>query len=274
VKHPPLALITDFGEDDHFVASLKGVILKIAPSAQIVDITHHVPSFDIMKGGFILFSCYKYFLAKTIFLVIVDPGVGTSRKILLSETKDHFFIAPDNGVLSFVLETEEEKQIREVTNHNFFLKEQSKTFEGRDKMAPVAAWLSKGVSPEEFGPEVRDYEKLDINKPLRKEKEITGVIVYVDKFGNLMTNIPATMFNQLKGEKERAKLSLYVKNREINSFRENYFQGKKGDLFFLVNSLSLVEIAAQQASASQIIKAEVGDKIRIKSKTGKTGKTK
>jgi len=264
VKHPIIALITDFGADDFFIASMKGVIFHINLSARIIDITHQVPSFDIMRGGFILFSCYGYFPPKTIFLVIIDPGVGSSRKILLGETKNYFFIAPDNGILSLVLESEEVQQIREVTNNKFFLKEQSKTFEGRDKMAPVAAWLSKGISPSEFGPRVRNFKKLRDLKPLWSKKGITGSIIYTDKFGNLITNIPAIMVNQLREKTGKNKLTLVVEKREITSFRENYSLGERGELFFLVGSLGLVEIAAKEASASEKMKAKVGDKVIIK----------
>jgi len=263
VKRPFIALITDFGEDDFFIASLKGVILRINPTARIIDITHQVPSFDIRQGSFALFSCYKYFPARTIFLVIVDPGVGSSRSILLVKTKKYFFIAPDNGVLSLTLKSEEVKLIRKVTNEKFFLEEQSKTFEGRDKMAPVAAWLSRGTSPSVFGPLVQDYKVLSSLEPIRKEREIIGSIIYTDKFGNLITNIPRAMVKKLKKDAGKKKLTLLTKNKKITSFRENYSQAKKGELFYLGGSLNFIEIAAREASASRKIKAKVGDKVRI-----------
>ena len=263
MKRPYLALITDFGEDDFFVASLKGVILRINPSARIIDVTHRIPSFDIRQGSFILHSCYKYFPPRTIFLVIVDPGVGSSRPILLAKTKDYFFIAPDNGVLSFTLKSEKVEQIIKVTNEKFFLEEQSKTFEARDKMAPVAAWLSKGTSPIVFGPQIQEYKMLGHLEPIKKEGEIIGSIIYTDKFGNLITNIPKAMFNKLKKEAKKNKLILLAKNKKISSFRESYSQGRRGELFYLVGSLDFIEIAAREASASKKIKAKVGDKLRI-----------
>ena len=263
MKRPYIALITDFGEDDFFVASLKGVILRINPQVRIIDITHQVPSFDIKQGSFILFSCYKYFPPRTIFLVIVDPGVGTSRSILLVKTKKYFFIAPDNGVLSMTLESEEVQQIIKVTNEKFFLEEQSRTFEGRDKMAPVAAWLSKGASPSLFGAQVEDYKELGKLGPIKKEGEIIGSIFYADKFGNLITNIPWAMVKKLKKEAGKSGLILVTKNRKISNFKEKYSEAKKGELFYLVGSLNFIEIAAREASASRKIKAEVGDKVRI-----------
>ena len=189
VQDPLIALLTDFGQDDFFVASLKGVIASVNPSAGIVDISHNVPSFQTLACGFVLSSCYNYFPEKTIFLVIVDPGVGSVRKIILVETKKYFFIAPDNGTLSMALENEEINQIRELKNDKYFLPRISNTFEGRDKMAPSASWLSKGVKVEDFGPKVDQYEKSHIRKPLVKLNEIVGQVIYIDKFGNIITNI-------------------------------------------------------------------------------------
>ena len=266
MKRPFIALITDFGEDDFFVASLKGVILRINPGARVIDVTHQVPSFDIKQGSFILNSCHKYFPPRTIFLVVVDPGVGSSRSILLVKTKKYFFIAPDNGVLSLTLKSEEVQQVIKVTNKKFFLEKQSQTFEGRDKMAPVAAWLSKGTSPSVFGPEVQDYKVLGKQEPVRKEGEIIGSIIYTDKFGNLITNIPRSMLNKLMkeaGKKGKGELALLTKNKKIITFRENYSQGRRGELFYLIGSLNFVEIAAREASASRKLKAKVGDKVKI-----------
>lgn len=252
--------MTDFGEDDFFVASLKAVILNINPRARIVDISHQVQSFDIRSAAFILSSCYKFFPAKTIFLTVVDPGVGSLRRILLVETENYFFIAPDNGLLSFVLEREDFPKIREVKNPRFFLPQPSRTFEGRDKMAPVAAWLSKGLACSEFGPQTSDYLKLEIQKPQRRKDEIIGSILYIDKFGNMITNIPGEMvFGQGKGH-----LSLLVGRKEVSSFQETFSSAKKGELFFLIGSLDLVEIAAREASASTKLKAGTGDEVRIR----------
>lgn len=255
--------MTDFGEDDFFVASLKGVIAEISPSSRIIDITHRIPSFDIMSASFVLFSSYKYFPSQTIFLVIVDPGVGSSRRILLAKTKNYFFIAPDNGVLSLILEKEEIEKLKEVKNNKFFLPELSSTFEGRDKMAPVAAWLSRGISCDEFGAEVHQYEKLEIQKPHIKGNEIIGQIVYTDKFGNLITNIPGQMANLLQKKEGKMRLALHVGEVEIESFVHSYSPARKGELLFLVGSLGLVEIAAKENSAARILKAKANDEVRI-----------
>jgi len=263
VRNSAIALITDFGEDDFFAASLKGVITRINPSARIIDITHRIPSFDIVAASFVLLSSYKYFPPGTVFLVVVDPGVGSSRKVLLIKTKKFFFIAPDNGVLSLALEEETIEKLIEVKNKKFFLPELSSTFEGRDKMAPVAAWLSKGISCDEFGTEVKQYKKLKSQKPVLKGKEVIGQIVYIDKFGNLITNIPGQMLDSLRAKSRKARPSLHVKGVEVGSFVQNYSKAKKGELVFLIDSLWMVEIAAREASAAKKLKAKTGDEVRI-----------
>jgi S-adenosylmethionine hydrolase len=258
--------MTDFGNDDHFVASLKGVIIQVNPLARIVDITHDIHSFEVAIGAFVLFSCYKYFPEKTIFLTVIDPGVGTSRKILLVQIENYFFIAPDNGVLTQVLEDGRIRQIREVKNNKFFLHELSRTFEARDKMAPVAGWLSKGIPLDEFGPKVHSYKKLKIHKPEIQENEVRGRILYKDKFGNLITNISENMLILLQKNTGKKKLFLRIKNQVIDSFFLSYSFAKRGELFFLIGSLNLVEIAVREASAAEKLRAKVGDEVRIQAK--------
>lgn len=263
MKYHFIALLTDFGEDDFFVASLKAVIAKINPSARVIDVTHRVPSFGVMAAGFILFSCYRYFPAGTIFLTVVDPGVGSFRRILLAETKDYFFIAPDNGVLSWILEEEDEVRVRELENKKYFLPESSWTFEGRDKMAPAAAWLSKGVSSSEFGPPLSSFKRFKIQKPRLKRKEIIGRVLYTDKFGNLITNISSNMLDPLRTKTGKENFVLYRGKKEIASFKENYSSVKKGEPLFLIGSLGWIEISAREDSASQKLKIKNGDMVKI-----------
>jgi len=255
--------MTDFGEDDFFVASLKGVILKINPSARIIDITHQVRSFDPESAGFILHACCKYFPQKTIFLVIVDPGVGSSRKILLVQTKGYFFIAPDNGLLTLVLEEEKPQKIWSVENEKYFLQKKSRTFEGRDKMAPAAAYLSKGIPPDELGPQLKAYKKLKVKRASIKQQEISGHVLYTDKFGNLITNIPAQFLHSLQEKHPGRKLCLHLKDTEVRRFGESYSSARKGELLFLTGSLGLTEIAAREDSASRKLKARPGDQVKI-----------
>lgn len=263
MDQPIIALLTDYGEDDFFVASLKAVIFNINPVVRIVDLTHSVKSFDIQGASFILYSCYKFFPAKTIFLTVVDPGVGSKRRILLLKTKKFFFIAPDNGLLSYVLDTERPEQVINVINKKFFLEVSQRTFEGRDRMAPVAAWLSRGVAIEEFGPVVSRCQKLKIPKPRYEKKSIYGHVLYIDKFGNLITNIPVAMVDRLQREEKKRGMILSCAGKKIRGFRETYSCAKKGELFFLPGSLGTIEIASREASALQKLKAERGEEVQI-----------
>jgi len=262
VKYHFIALLTDFGEDDFFAASLKAVICKINPSARIIDITHRIPSFDVQAAGFVLFSCYKYFPTGTIFLAVVDPGVGSSRKILLAETEDYFFIAPDNGLLTWILE-EEKVRLRELRNRRYFLPELSRTFEGRDKMAPAAAWLSKGVSSAEFGPRVSSCVRFKIQEPMLRKKEIVGQVLYTDKFGNLITDIPEKMLELLRKQTGKKSFVLCQGKKEIATLKESYSHQKKGGALFLTGSLGRMEISVREDSASQKLKIKKGDRVRI-----------
>jgi S-adenosylmethionine hydrolase len=258
-----IALLTDFSEKDFFVPSLKAVIAGINPEARTIDITHEVPSFDIRAASFILFSCYAFFPEGTVFLAVVDPGVASGRAILLAETRRYFFIAPDNGLLTLPIKNEEIISLRNVTRSRFWLTEGTTTFEARDRMAPVAAWLTHGVAPGEFGPEVKNYRRLRIRQPVRSGREIAGAILYQDKFGNLMTNIPASMLPRTGPSKTKAGMVLQLGQKRIDRFVTSYAEVKDDRPLFLVNSQGLIEIAAREGSAAAALGAKPGDPVRI-----------
>jgi S-adenosylmethionine hydrolase len=261
--------LTDFGDDDFFVASLKGVIAQINPEVQIIDITHHVPSFNVLSGSFMLYAAYRYFPQKTIFFAVVDPGVGSSRKILCVETDRFFFIGPDNGILSLALDNETITQIIEVKKKAYFLPLLTTTFEARDKMAPVAAWLSKGTPCEKFGPRTVSYTKLDVEKPKEEDDNLVGAILHIDKFGNMISNIPAEMFKKkFEGAVNSVLRMRLIRGSQIESqelsrldlrFYKNYKEAHKGEVLCLPGSLGYLEIAIREGSASQWLKANVGD---------------
>jgi S-adenosylmethionine hydrolase len=160
-----ITLTTDFGLNDHFVGTMKGVILGINPDAEIVDICNSVQSFDILEGALTIAQSYRYFPVDTINMVIVDPGVGSARRPILVTTEKHRFIAPDNGVLSLVYDREERISVRHITSEHYFLQPTSKTFHGRDIFAPIAAWLSKGLDAAKFGDEITDYARFTMPRP-------------------------------------------------------------------------------------------------------------
>ncbi|MFC2165283.1 S-adenosyl-l-methionine hydroxide adenosyltransferase family protein [Acidobacteriota bacterium] len=278
MENPVIALLTDFGDADFFVGSMKGVIAGINPAARTIDISHHIPSFNIIAGSFALSAASKYFPAKTIFLAVVDPGVGSTRKICLVETEKYFFIAPDNGVLSLILDEEDAVQIREVTNPEYFLPDCSHTFEARDKMAPAAAWLSKGVPSEKFGPRMDSTYKERIDKPEIKGDLIIGSIIYADKFGNLITNIPTAYLEQVIPEPEDVTLSvlldcLYQEGKfspkpEMYDmvYRRTYGEARKNELLILAGSLGLLELAVREGSAADKLQAGPGTRLTLSGK--------
>jgi S-adenosylmethionine hydrolase len=252
-----IALLTDFGTRDYFVGALKGVILSINREAQIVDITHEIEPQNISAAAFTLRACYKNFPAGTIFVAVVDPGVGSKRRAILVETADHFLIAPDNGLLSFVFNEPADFRVFELANKKFFAERVSATFHGRDVFAPVAAHLSKGVSPDEFGSEIKDFVRIEENKPRRiGESEIEAEIVGSDRFGNLITN--------LKREDLPEKFVLEVGKTKIENLREYFAESREGEIFMIFGSAGFLEIAAFQNSAKNLLQAGIGGKIRVK----------
>src|SRR5437870_2878972 len=156
----PIALLTDFGNRDYFVGAIKGAILTVAPGAPIADITHEVPPQDIRSAAFMLGACYRDFPANTVFVCVVDPGVGSERRPIVVEAADRYFVAPDNGLLSFVVESSDESRAFEISNRRFQRPRVSRTFHGRDIFAPAAAHLCNGVKPEDFGVQVFDIVRL------------------------------------------------------------------------------------------------------------------
>ena len=259
-----IALLTDFGEKDFFVPSLKAVIAGINPEARTIDITHEVPSFDIRAASFILFSCYRYFPKGTVFLAVVDPGVASGRAILLAQTKKYFFIAPDNGLLTLPLRNEEIVSLRELNQSRFWLTAGPTTFEARDRMAPVAAWLTQDLSPKELGPSVRIYKRLKIDEPRRSGQGILGEILYADKFGNLMTNIPFSMFPRSWRPKPKPGTVLNLGRIRLDKFATSYVEVKDDRPFFMVNSQGLIEIAVREGSAAAALGAKPGDPVSLR----------
>ncbi len=261
---PLIGLLTDFGEQDYFVASLKAVIAGINPRARTVDITHCVPSYDREAAAFILLSCYRFFPKGTIFLVVVDPGVATNRKIIYAQTRRYEFIAPDNGVLTPVLDRENIDEIRNVSSVRSFLSSERTTFEARDRMAPAAAWLSLGVSPRELGRKLTRFQRMEAPGARRSRTGVDGCILYIDKFGNLITNIPGGFLQEMRQECEQGKdVVLTVGDREIRRFQTSYQNRKHKEIFALINSVGLVEVAVGEASAAELTGAERGTSVRI-----------
>ncbi|NJM52924.1 MAG: SAM-dependent chlorinase/fluorinase [Blastocatellia bacterium] len=253
-----IALLTDFGTKDYFVGAMKGVILSVNSEAKIVDITHEIEPQNTQSAGLILASCYRNFLPKTIFVAVVDPGVGSKRRAILVETGNHYFIAPDNGLLSLVLVNETNYQVFELTNPKFFLADVSQTFHGRDVFAPVAAWLSKGISPNEFGEEVKDLVLDDSLKPQKvSSKEVEGQIIHVDNFGNLVTNLKKVDLPE--------NFILQLDEKLVSTRQTFYSEAEIGEVFTIWGSAGYLEIVAYRNSAKDLLNVEIGEKVKVKS---------
>jgi S-adenosyl-L-methionine hydrolase (adenosine-forming) len=260
---PIVTLTTDFGLNDHFVGVMKGVILNIAPNAEIVDISHSVQPFDILDGALALAESYSYFPPRTIHLIVVDPGVGSARRPILATSDGFNFVAPDNGVLSLMYAREERVHVRHVTGEHYFLQPVSNTFHGRDIFAPVAGYLAKGVEQEKFGPEIEDFVRFNAPKPKAVDgKTLRGVVLKVDRFGNLITNFTAQdVPGLLEGKTPGFKIT--VGKREVTSVRTNYADGAAGELFVILGSMGYLEIAANRGSAAQMTGAAKGSEVTV-----------
>src|SRR5438034_5996219 len=199
MARPVIALLTDFGTRDHYAGTMKGVALGICPDATLVDISHEVPAHDVVGGALELAAAYRYFPAGTIFLVVVDPGVGSTRRGIAAEAGEYKFVAPDNGVLTVVLDEHPAKRVVELTERRYARPTVSRTFEGRDRFAPAAAWLAKGINLTALGRPAGSLVRLDVPWPRVTPDGIEGQVLRVDRFGNLITNIDDTMLEKMSG---------------------------------------------------------------------------
>jgi S-adenosylmethionine hydrolase len=264
VAQPPIiTLTTDFGVQDHFIGTIKGVILAAVPDARIVDICHAVQAFDVLDGALAIAQSYSYFPPHTVHMVIVDPGVGTERRPLVVSTEKYLFVAPDNGVLSLVYDREERLSVRHITAEHYFLQPVSNTFHARDIFAPITAYLAKGVDPARMGAEVTDFVRFAAPRPKPvDDRTLRGVVLKVDRFGNLITNITPQDAPMVFGDQKRA-FKIVVGKREITQIRNAYAEGAPGEVFGILGSMGYLEIAANRAAASKLVEGGKGSDVSI-----------
>jgi len=254
MRKPILTLTTDFGLSDHYVGTMKGVILGICPQAQIVDISHEVRPFEIPEGAYLIAQAWRYFPPKTVHVVVVDPGVGTSRRPILLEAGGQYFVAPDNGVLSMVYSREKHK-VRLVSADRYFLKPVSHTFHGRDIFAPVAAHVAAGVAPSRMGKPIQDYLRPMFEKPQRIGKRTwAGRILKTDRFGNLITNFHIGDFPDV----ERKNFYMEIGLRQVGALARSYTEFGPGEPFVIVGSSGYLEVSVSQGSAARTLGCETG----------------
>jgi len=234
-----IALLTDYGLKDHYVGTIKGVIKTINPKAEIIDISHNLELGNVLSASFLLANSYKYFPLNTIFICIVDPDVGSESEPILIKTRNYYFIGRNNGVFTQVLENEIVEKIFFLDNHNYFLKPISNTFHGRDIFAPIGAYLSKGINPENFGKKINidNLYNLPLPKPIIKQDVIEGNIIYVDRFGNLITNIHKNILTN-----ELSKYFIKISNFEIKGINSTFSDVRTKDLVCYIGSSQYLEL--------------------------------
>ena len=240
---PIITLLTDFGTADHYVSAMKGVILSIAPQARLVDVSHEVESQDVLSGAYLLANSVPWYPAGTIHLAIVDPGVGSDRRIIAGRWGDQIVIAPDNGLVSLVQQNTPADEIHELSDRQYFLPEVSNTFHGRDIMAPVAAHLACGTTLSALGAPVDHPLIIHVPQPEVIENRLVGQVIHVDRFGNLVTNIKADQY------REFAPKTVHIKGRVISSLVVTYADVAIGRPLAVVGSSNMLEISVNQGNA-------------------------
>ncbi|MBW1742363.1 MAG: SAM-dependent chlorinase/fluorinase [Deltaproteobacteria bacterium] len=266
-KSPVITLLTDFGLQDEYVGVMKGAILSINPRVQLVDITHNVSRHDIRQAALVLNASFRFFPKSSIHLVVVDPGVGGERRIICLEQEGHFFLAPDNGVLTMVIQDKRVRKICAVTKRKYFLEPVSDTFHGRDVFAPVAAHLSKGLEMLSLGKELglKDLTRLDIPVPLVSDKhELVGAVMAIDRFGSLVTNISERTLKKFQDDEGSQRVEVRLGRFKIKGVAKSYDSVKVGAPMAIVGSRNLLEIALNQGDARKYFKARIGQAVKVR----------
>ena len=256
-----VTLLTDFGTRDHYVGTIKGVLLSINPSLELVDITHEVTPQNILEGGFVLASAFKYFPKGTVHLAVIDPGVGTKRFGLAAETQDHFFVGPYNGLFDQVFDLDPPRQVVRLENSDYHLPQVSTTFHARDIFAPVAAHLSLGLSLEKLGPPIIYSIRFPGRIIFSEHDELQGEIIHVDHFGNLISNI------EIPHSETKIRLQdlrIYLAADQMLTGPNTYEEAPPGRPFALIGSSGLLEISVRNGSAHKVTGQGVGTPIRVK----------
>jgi hypothetical protein len=260
MSRPIVALLTDFGLRDHYVAAMKAVVLGLCPDVQLVDITHEVSPQDIVHAALSLRACYRDFPAGTIFLVVVDPGVGSARRVLAVETASVRFVFPDNGVLDPLLAEDPPRLVVEVTNEQYGRPRVSRTFEGRDRFAPAAGWLASGVEVRALGARAEWRPRLAIPRPALHADRIEGEVIHVDRFGNLITNITRA---DLEAVARTRTPRVIVGTHQVAPLVSTYSEAKPGCALALVGSSETLEISLNGGSAAEALGLGRGAIVRV-----------
>jgi len=263
-SRPPVALITDFGYRDHYVGAMKGVIASIAPDTPVIDITHGIPPQSIVAGAIVLRESWRYFPPRTIFLAVIDPGVGTARAPIAIDTRAGArFVGPDNGVLWLAASEAAIKRIVKLTSTRHRLSNVSATFHGRDIFAPAAAHLSRGTPLASLGPSIRSIEKIELPRPVQSSRELRGEVIYVDGFGNLVTNIDRDRAAEFSSFRQKS-LSVRIEGgTAVIRIVDTYAALPKGAPLATFGSFGLLEIAIRDGNAAVHFSARPGSSVSV-----------
>ncbi len=252
-----IALLTDFGTRDGYVGVMKAVMKKINSRVDIIDISHDIAPQNVNEAAFVLWNSYRYFPHDTVFVVVIDPGVGSRRRILCVQTDGYTFLAPDNGVLKYVIGELRIRKVVEVTNTEYFLPQVSTTFHGRDIFASVAAHAARGLRISLLGKAVSEYGAAESFARVNPEGgKFSGRIIYIDRFGNLISNVKMPR----RGVSRRA-LSIRLGKVQVDGLAGSYSEGKEGMPIALIGSSGLLEIAVKNRSAGEQLKVSIGDEV-------------
>lgn len=259
-----ITLLTDFGDQDTYVGIMKGVIASIAPEARVVDICHNLPEFHIESAAYMLWTYHNWYPAGTIHCVVVDPGVGSERAAVVIELDDSIFILPDNGIATMILEGRRGRyRAYTIENRDFMISPVSATFHGRDIFAPAAARIAAGASPQDAGPPLESPVLLDISPPRSSGNSVTGTVAHIDRFGNYISNIPASMAEHFN----RKTTFVRIGNFTIMGISGTFSDRAPGELVAYFGSTGLLEIGVTKGSALDTIKSPVGARVKL---TGRT----
>ncbi|GMV49299.1 SAM-dependent chlorinase/fluorinase [Nitrospirales bacterium NOB] len=260
---PLITLLTDFGDRDYFVASMKGVILNINPQAHIVDLSHQVTPHDVADAAYLLKSCYRYFPDGTIHIAVVDPGVGGTRRPLLLSSSRYFFIGPDNGIFTHIYQEESAVEVRQIENRQYRLDSEGATFDGRDLFAPAAAWLTKNQPLGSFGRLTPSYERLASSEPAWDKHVMAGQIMYIDRFGNLITNLTPYHVKEVRGVTKRSEPYIRIGGLTIDGLVRAYSDGSADHPQALINSNGYLEVFLKEGRAADRLHVDRGARIEL-----------
>ena len=258
-----ITLLTDFGDRDSFVASMKGVILTINPHSTLVDLSHQLPPHSVEDAAYLLKSCYRYFPEGTVHVAVVDPGVGTARRPLIAQSEHYFFLAPDNGLLTLILAEDRKMEVREIENADYRLTSPGHTFDGRDLFAPAAAWLTKQQPFASFGRLIDDCKTFTIAKPKWEAMVLVGEIVHVDRFGNLISNLTPQHVEEVREITKRPNPLIRIAGHTIDGLVESYHEGDARVPHALINSNGQLEIFLKEGSAASLLQLGTREAVRL-----------